>query len=206
MSSFSWYKGRGRTCSLITHIRKLTEAGDHNGALAAALELERWVRSDGIASATVAWVIAIAFDHAGRLPEALDYILKAVRADALSPSVDHSLGIVLEKVRSRIVGNHSWDESDLAMYSRLAEEGLADDDMRLGYGGYLMVQGRYREALQVALAVANFCPCDPDAWDLVEAAAIEVKDFLIATNAKQAAQAARTPKDEPKANMTLAQA
>ena len=206
MANFPWYKKRERTCAFIVHIGKLTEADNHEAAIAAALELERACEFDGIDSATVYWSLAVVHDNAGRLPQALDYILKAVRKDALSHSVDRSLSIILDKVRSHLIENRSWAESEVAMYSRLAEEGLADDEVRLRFGDYLMDMKRYPEALRVGQGIAMFSPRNFEAWDLIEAAATEMKDFIVATDAKCSAMAARAAKEEPKANMASARA
>ncbi len=204
-ANFIWCRDRNKHTDLMSRIGKLTSDGNHDAAIAAAIELRDRCIAEGIDSATAYWALAVVHDNAGKLFEALDYILQAVRRDVLSHAVDQSLSIILNRVRDRLLTG-DWSEVEASMYETLANEGLAEDDVRLAYGGYLLAEGRAAEALKVAQGVAMFSPRSAPAWELVEAAALALNDLIVATDARNSSLAAKTANPEPRANMACAQA
>lgn len=170
---------------------ELVQAGKLDEGLEAARAVVAACAAAQVESPHVQWVAAVAADRAGKLLDALRYILKALTLDPLSGPGVHSLDIIAGRCRKALVDGTLDADEGLALYRTLSERGLADEAVHLSYAQHLHDYGKHEEALQVAQAVAVLNPGMADAWRLVGAAATALGQKELAAEASLRCNAAR---------------
>jgi tetratricopeptide (TPR) repeat protein len=171
---------------------ELSQAGKYDEALELARGVEAACVTAKVESAHLYWAMAVMSDYAGKLPDALTYVLKALRADPLMLPAEQSLGIIVGRCRKKLVEAALDADEGVALYNALAENGLADDACRVAHAKRLHENGQNEEALQVAEAVALLSPRMADAWRIVGAAAAALGRTDLAAEASCRCEAART--------------
>ena len=169
---------------------ELVQAGKLDEALEAARAVVAACAAAQVESPHVQWVAAVAADRAGKLLDALRYILKALALDPLSGPAVHSLDIIAGRSRKALVDGTMDAEEGLALYRTLSENGLADEAVHLSYAQHLLDFEKPSEALEVAQAVAVLNPSMADAWRLVGAAATALGQKELAAEASLRCNAA----------------
>ena len=178
---------------LVSQVRRAWELCDGKKP-AEALEVIRGVEAACAAakveSSHVLFVAAVAADQSGKVLEALRYILKSLSLDVCSPPARHSLGIIVDRCRKKLVAGTMDADEGFALYETLASNGLADDACRLSYAQHLLDYEKPSEALAVAQAVALLNPNMADAWRLVGEAADALGNKELASEASGHCRAA----------------
>lgn len=206
MLNFPWLPNRDELCRRFATISRLAGEGRFAEVLEATREAEAACAVSGVPTTPfILWSRAVAEDSGGSLSVALEYILKAVRADPVDGTINHSLDIIVNKVRGKLLGT-PWDDSAVAMYAALAEEDLVDDGLRVAYAASLLAAEKCVDALRVAQAVAALNPRNSKAWRIVQAAAEKLGDHALAAEAANSAAAASLSIHSLKPNVPLAAA
>jgi tetratricopeptide (TPR) repeat protein len=175
----------------LRHANDLSQKGEHEKAIAVAKEVESDLSAHGIVSAHALWACAVFSDHAGRLLDALDYVLRALRADPALVPGEQSLHIVVARCRESIVDGEAPVEERIALHRALAAQSLDDDYTRVAFAECLLEQGDHAEALRVAQAIVTLAPRATDAWRVVGAAATALGNHNLAEEAAARCMSAR---------------
>jgi predicted Zn-dependent protease len=170
---------------------EMVQAGNFAEALDVVREVVAACVAANFQSAHVHWVAAVAADQAGKPVDALRYVLKAIDIDPVLLPAHHSLGIIVDRARKKLVAGDLDADEGMTLYQALADNSLADDACRLSYAQHLLDYEKPDEALQVAQAVALLNPRLSDAWRLVGAAAAALGRDDLASEAALRCQAAR---------------
>lgn len=186
-----WLPRRDDLLDQLRRTSELSQAGKCDEALQLARGVEAACAAAKIESAHVSWAIAVMSDYAGKLLDALKYILRALRADPLMVPAEQSLNIIVGRCRKKLVEGSVDADEGMALYQALAENGLADDACRLSYAQHLLDYEKPDQALQVAQAVAVLNPGMADAWRLVGAAAHALGKEQLASEAAARCKSAR---------------
>jgi uncharacterized protein (TIGR02996 family) len=175
----------------LRHANDLSQKGEHEKAIAIAKEVESDLSAHGIGSAHALWTCAVFSDHAGRLLDALDYVLRALRADPALVPGERSLHIIVARCRETVLDGDAPVEERIALHRALAAQSLDDDSTRVAYAECLLEQGDHAEALRVAQAIVTLAPRATDAWRVVGAAARALGNHKLAEEAAGRCTAAR---------------
>lgn len=175
----------------LRHASDLAQKGEHEKAIAFTKEVESDLTAHGILSAHTLWVLAVFHDYGGHLFEALDYVLRALRADPALVPGESSLHIITAKCRESLVDGDLGAEEGIRLYNALAANGLADDYCRVAFARFLLESGDTGEALRVAQALVLLNPGNTEAWRIVQSAAEALGDEKLAAEAAGRCMAAR---------------
>lgn len=167
----------------LRHAAAVSRDGDHEQALSLAGEVEADVLAHGAVSAHALWSLAVFSDYAGRLLDALGYVLRALSADPAMVPGEQSLHIIVGKCREAVLDGDGPVEERVALFEALAENSLDDDQTRVAHAECLLAQGKHEDALRVAQAIVTLAPRTTAAWRVVHAAAKAVGDAKLAAEA-----------------------
>lgn len=175
----------------LKHANDISRKGEHDAALGIVAEVEEELSSLGVVSAFALWATAVVNDHAGRLLEALGYVLRALEADPAMVPGEQSLHVIVARCREAVVDGDGPAEDRLALCRALAENSLDDDYVREALAELLLERGEAAEALRVAQALTVLSPRSASAWKVVHSAAKALGDEKLATEAAGRCAAAR---------------
>jgi tetratricopeptide (TPR) repeat protein len=168
----------------IRQLHHLASEGQREEALVIAKRIEATAVGLEVKSSALLLTLAILHDQLGHLEQALAYVIEAVKEDALDTNTDHSLGVIVNRVR-KALATEGWKEESPCLYSTLAENGLADAACHVAWANWLHAKGRNEEALEVARSVTLLNPRCADAWQMVEVTALALGREAVAEDAAQ---------------------
>lgn len=191
-----------RVEQLLAELRRIHRERERMGpsdTLEACRALLARARPLGIQSSDLLLLAANAAYHGGEIAAGLDYCLRAVAIDPLSPVLRDALAFHVAQAQEALAAKDraSDDPSTPALHALLVRAGRADAASHVAMARHLWHQGRRAAARTLVEAVTSLAPHSSEAWALRGELAVAAGDVVTAEHCRAACAAAGADGAEP---------
>lgn len=160
------------------HAASLIEEERNDEARDLLLKIRRWAKQEGIPHGEISWLLAVAYDNLGQLPEASGSIREALDFAPLETPYWRSFDLIMKRLRQALHEEElpADDPKLVSFYEALVDAGEASDECHVRMARHRHAIGESAAALEILDAVALLSPDCRGARELRNQIARELGD------------------------------
>jgi tetratricopeptide (TPR) repeat protein len=149
---------------LAGQVKAALDANEFADALEKGRDLKARLGRFGLESGWVHWVISVCLDRLDRHVEALHEIRKATALDTLDTNFQHSVEVIIQRLRQELARLDPDDEDVARIYQLLTESCANDVQTHLAMARHYLATGRVDRARALLEALTALAPASRDVW------------------------------------------